>query len=99
MEETKSKREEQRQKSNLAYIAKKGCRKCYGRGYTAIQYGNLVPCSCAIANYEKLKRAQLAGAVNRLEKGHDSFLCRLRDAWKVLTAKAAAVSFRKRITP
>jgi hypothetical protein len=97
MTENKSKRDEQRQKSNLAYIAKKGCSKCYGRGYTAYQNGSPVPCSCAIANYEKLKRAQLAGAINRLEKGHDSFWCRLRDAAKVLFGKAAAVSFRKRV--
>jgi len=99
MKETKSKREEQQQKTNLAFIAKKGCGKCFGRGYTAIKAGDFVPCSCAITNYNKLKKAQLAGAIHRLEKGHDSFWCRLRDAAKVLFGKAAAVSFRKRIMP
>ena len=92
-----TKKDRQKHKETLAFIAKKGCGKCFGRGYTAIKDGELVACTCAIANYNKLKQAQLAGAINRLEKGHDSFWCRLRDAAKVLFGKAAAVSFRKRV--
>lgn len=53
---------QERTKLELSDLAKPSCPKCYGRGYTGIDYNTQlkIPCGCALKNYAQVRKALVA---------------------------------------